>query len=531
VYTASYSTNGTSFTQIGSPQTIDFTSVANGTASLAGLAVTSQSASTLATAKFTTVTINNPTLGTAIAAGINPVPGNSTTLSVVGADPSGTTGLTYAWTTAGSPPAPVTFSASGTNAAQNTTATFTAAGNYTVQLTITDAAGYSNVFTYALTVAQTATSIAVSPSSATLAENATQQYSATVYDQFGNALTTQPTITWSLGSGAAGTISSSGLYTASATAGTDTVVATVGSVTGSASVTTDPAWLSPSSIATWNASSHVLTVTGSTSIIADPGTDEPVIEATGSASVVTLNPSSGIDIHIGGLSLTGGATANVTSLGFNRSTNNYHLLIIGVAGATVAPTYTIDATSTLNLADNDMAILYGSGTSPLSSVSSELTQAYNGGAWNKPGLTSSVAKVNGGVTGLGYGEASALGYTTFDGIPLGGNAVLVKYTLTGDTQLRGSVGIGDYDAVLTNYGAAEGWTGGDFHYGGVVGIGDYNTIMSNYGKTLADVLPGGDSPATNVTVKSSITTTVKTVSAANAKSRTAAVGHKPAKTR
>ena len=99
VYTASYSTNGTSFTQIGSPLTINFTSVANGTPSLAGLAVTSQSAATLATATFNSVVIDNPTIGTAIAAGINPVPGNSTTLSVVGADPSGTSTLTYAWAT------------------------------------------------------------------------------------------------------------------------------------------------------------------------------------------------------------------------------------------------------------------------------------------------------------------------------------------------------------------------------------------------------------------------------------------------
>ncbi len=185
----------------------------------------------------------------------------------------------------------------------------------------------------------------------------------------------------------------------------------------------------------------------------------------------------------------------MTSLGAARSTNNYRLLVIGVTGASVAPTYTIDAESTLNVADNDMAILYGSGTSPLSSISTELSQAYDGGAWDKPGLTSSVAKTSGGVTALGYGEASTLGLTTFDGQTLGGNAVLVKYTLVGDTQLRGNVGIGDYDAVLTNYGTNQGWTGGDFHYGGVVGIGDYDAVIDNYGKTLSNVLPDGSAPA------------------------------------
>jgi len=57
----------------------------------------------------------------------------------------------------------------------------------------------------------------------------------------------------------------------------------------------------------------------------------------------------------------------------------------------------------------------------------------------------------------------------------------VKYTLLGDTQLRGTVGIGDYNTVLNNYGTVQDWSGGDFHYGGVVGIGDYNDVLNNFG--------------------------------------------------
>jgi hypothetical protein len=514
LYTASCSANGTTWTQIGQ-QTIAFTSEAGGNPSLAGLAVTSQSPTTLATATFTNVVVANPTLGTPIVAAANPVPGTSTTLSVTGADPSGTSTLTYTWAAIGTPPAPVTFTTNGTNAAQNTAINFTKAGNYTLQLTITDSTGFSVVSTYALTVAQTATSIAIVPAGPiNLAENATQQFTATVYDQFGNALTTQPTDTWTLGTGSVGTLSSSGLYTAPGAAGSATVQATDGSLTASVSVTTDPAWLSPRSIATWNTSTHILTVTGAAAIIADPGSDEPIVEASGSAAVITLDPSSGTDIHLGGLSLTDGASATVTSLGSARTVSNYHLLVIGTSGTT--PTYTIDTTSTLDLADNDMVILYGS-SSPLSSVSAELTQAYDGGGWDKPGLTSSTARGSAGVTALGYGEASALGVTTFDGLALGGNAVLVKYTLVGDTQLRGSVGIGDYDTVLSSFGTAQGWTGGDFHYGGVVGIGDYNSVISNYGKTLAQVLPGGSSPALATATSSTAKPNQSTTSASRRK--------------
>jgi hypothetical protein len=253
-----------------------------------------------------------------------------------------------------------------------------------------------------------------------------------------------------------------------------------------------PAWLTQTSVATWNASSHVLTVNGPTTIIADPGTDDPIIEASGTSAVVTINPASGTDIHIGGLSLTNGASATVTSLGSARSITNYRLLVIGIPDASVAPTYTIDSTSTLDLTDNDMAILYGSGASPLATVQSQLGEAYDNQLWDKPGLTSSVAATMGGVTALGFGEASALGISTFDGLALGGNAVLVKYTLAGDTNLDGIVDGADYNTVSRDFAQTDAtWIDGDFGYSGAVTGADYNTVLSNFDDTLANVLPGG----------------------------------------
>jgi hypothetical protein len=203
---------------------------------------------------------------------------------------------------------------------------------------------------------------------------------------------------------------------------------------------------------------------------------------------VTIDPSSGTDIHLGGLSLTNGASAVVTSLGTARSLTNYRLLVIGTPGATTAPTYTIDSTSTLNLADNDMAILYGSGNSPLSAVQSELSEAYDNKAWDKPGLTSSVAATMGGVTALGFGEASTLGLSTFDGLTLGGNAVLVKYTLAGDANLDGSVSFNDFSILQNNYKQAGDWADGDFNYDGTVNFNDFSILQNNYGQTLSAVL-------------------------------------------
>ena len=98
-----------------------------------------------------------------------------------------------------------------------------------------------------------------------------------------------------------------------------------------------------------------------------------------------------------------------------------------------------------------------------------------------PGITSSSARANTSTYGLGYALASTIGTTTFDGQAVSGNETIVKYTLLGDTQLRGAVGIGDYDTVLSNYGSGTDWSQGDFHYAGVVGIGDYDDVLSNYG--------------------------------------------------
>ena len=93
----------------------------------------------------------------------------------VGASVAGTSSLTYTWATTGTPPAPVTFSANGTTAAASTTATFTKAGTYAFQVTITDGAfGRTVTSSVSVTVNQTLTSITVSPPTATLAAGSAQ---------------------------------------------------------------------------------------------------------------------------------------------------------------------------------------------------------------------------------------------------------------------------------------------------------------------------------------------------------------------
>jgi outer membrane lipoprotein-sorting protein len=193
----------------------------------AGLKVTS--------AVTVTVHMNQaPTISKPATASASTVTGHTVSLSALGLDDGGAANLTYSWVSSG--PAAVTFSRNGTNAAQNTGVTFSQAGDYSFTVTIKDAQGLSVTSTVKVHVKQTLTKISVTPLISTMKVHTTLQFSAISFDQFSNALLTQPTITWTLSS--AGSITSKGLYTAPHTPGGPYyIIATAGSIRGVAKVT------------------------------------------------------------------------------------------------------------------------------------------------------------------------------------------------------------------------------------------------------------------------------------------------------
>jgi hypothetical protein len=192
-----------------------------------------------------------PTVATPAGASPSPVSGTTTGLSVLGADDTGESSLSYTWSVTSEPPGTTnpTYSVNGTNAAKNTTATFYQAGSYTFLVTFADPAGLTATSSVTVTVNQTLTSIGVSPASKTVADGATQQFTASGLDQFGQALATQPGFTWSLASGSSGALTSAGLYTApSSGTGAATVCAAAGGMTGTASVTVAATPAAPTSL-------------------------------------------------------------------------------------------------------------------------------------------------------------------------------------------------------------------------------------------------------------------------------------------
>ncbi len=160
-----------------------------------------------------TTTNSAPTIANPATASPSPVTGTTTALTVLGADANGEATLTYTWITTGTPPAPVTFSANGSNAAKNTTATFTRIGTYSFQVTITNSSGLSVTSSVTVSVNQTVTTITLSPLPNGLYAGASHQFAATAFDQFGAPFTTPPTFSWSFLSDG-GTYTDTGLFTA-----------------------------------------------------------------------------------------------------------------------------------------------------------------------------------------------------------------------------------------------------------------------------------------------------------------------------
>ena len=125
-------------------------------------------------------------MATPATASPNPVTGTTTALNVLGTDSAGETTLVYTWSATG--PASVTFTANGTNASKNTTAIFQQAGTYNLSVLIADSGGSTASSSVAVTVNQTPAAVQVTPGTVSVGVQGTQQFSASISDQFGNPM-------------------------------------------------------------------------------------------------------------------------------------------------------------------------------------------------------------------------------------------------------------------------------------------------------------------------------------------------------
>jgi hypothetical protein len=148
-------------------------------------------------------------------------------------------------------------------------------------------------------------------------------------------------------------------------------------------------------------------------------------------------------------------------------------------------------TSKADLTNRSLFLNYTGGT-PVTTIRDYIAHAYNGGAWNQNGLTSSTAAVTPGGA-LGYGEAKDLlglsGNATaiWQGHNADATSILIRYTLAGDVNLDGTVDFKDLVKVAQNYNTVNGWmlwSNGDFNYDGNVDFKDLVKLAQNYNQAL-----------------------------------------------
>jgi hypothetical protein len=290
-------------------------------------------------------------------------------------------------------------------------------------------------------------------------------------------LSTTDGINWTLG-GLTSLTGISGAYTLTLTAAGSGVTDAFGNaLTGDAAApwtVSLPSWLAPGSVAVWNPDLRTLNVTGPATVIADPGV-MPLVSADGGAAIVTIDPSADTVIHLGSLSLTGGAAAAFAAHGAG--------VIRALVLASGAPE--IDLASTFDLADNVMVIQGGT----LDAVQSQIAAGFNHGVWNGTGgINSSSAAADASyVTTLAVAANAQLGRTEFAGVTgLTASDLLVKYTYDGDSDLSGRTTLDDFTLFLHGYQTSgTSWFAGDYDFNGLVTLDDFALFLKGYQQQAA----------------------------------------------
>lgn len=148
----------------------------------------------------------------------------------------------------------------------------------------------------------------------------------------------------------------------------------------------------------------------------------------------------------------------------------------------------------LDLTNNDLKLPNAN----LSDVRAAVANWYAGGARTGSGIGSSLSTAGSyttlAVVSNDVGNGIQL-FTNFDGAPVSGSDILVKYTYTGDTNLDGKIDGNDIAAVIEAYSTGlTGWQNGDTNYDGVVNAVDVQAVLAafaNQGGAFPDSGAGG----------------------------------------
>lgn len=202
---------------------------------------------------------------------------------------------------------------------------------------------------------------------------------------------------------------------------------------------------------------------------------------TGTWSLGSANAySAGTVVNDGKLLVKHAAALGSGAVAVNGGTLELQSSLIG---AVRVPSLTIAATGKVELNDNGLII-----DTTSAALATALIQTR---ADLQAGLIVSSLSVTDPRYTVGYASAAALQWTTFDGLALDADAIVIVGALAGDTNLDQIVDFTDLLTLAQGYGTSERiWSDGDFNFDGVVEFADLLSLAQSYGASASLDLAG-----------------------------------------
>jgi hypothetical protein len=240
----------------------------------------------------------------------------------------------------------------------------------------------------------------------------------------------------------------------------------------------------------------VLQLDGGTVIVgnANVSNSAPLLVGDGAGVTATyrLSDPAGTHTFANGLTIqSDGRLEGAAQIVGNVTNNNIIDMAPNAGTMRIVGTYTIDtlAGAKFELSNNKLITDKAPGTATAGvydGVQGDVQSAYNFGAWDKPGLTTSMPDAGPaiGTTTIGVATAEQVLFIAptdtgvFAGHTVTGATTLAVYTYAGDMNFDGLVDAADYGIIdnWVQFPGTDGYANGDLNYDGTIDAADYGII-------------------------------------------------------
>jgi hypothetical protein len=138
--------------------------------------------------------------------------------------------------------------------------------------------------------------------------------------------------------------------------------------------------------------------------------------------------------------------------------------------------------------NNNSLIVDYTGGSPRATLEFLVAQGRAGATWLGNGFASTTAGAGpSGKFAIGIGELSDTSFVgAYLGFPVDSTVVLLRYTLSADFNLDGTVNVNDFSRLAASFNTTGRWGTGDADYSGIVNIGDFALLASNFNQSASN---------------------------------------------